>query len=209
MTSAVQAAPQADHTELRHVLRSGAQLGVLEAVLIGAFGLIQPRVDGIVELVVCGAILVIGIAATIALPGMWTKARTIEGIAGAAGIGLFATFIYLLIDVSILQPLGVYTNRWLQIGGGSNWWYHPVWWMTGTFLPWFGAWVLANQTERNGSPNPGFLVIGTLGLAAVIMAGATLLKVPGAAFGLGTFGVSVLPALAVLVAVTAAGARRR
>ena len=89
MTSAVQATPAADHTELRHVLRAGAQLGVLQSVLIGAFGLIQPRVDGAIELVVCGAILVIGIAATIALPGIWTRARTIEGISAAAGIGLW------------------------------------------------------------------------------------------------------------------------
>jgi len=208
MTSAVQATPATDHTELRHVLRAGAQLGVLQSVLIGAFGLIQPRVEGAIELVVCGAILVIGIAATIALPGIWTRARTIEGISGAAGIGLFATFVYLLIDVALFQPLGVYTNRWLEIGGGSNWWYHPVWWMVGTYLPWMGAWVLANQTAKTGAQNPGALVIGTLVIAAVIMAAAAALGFPGAAFGLGTFSVAVMPALAVLVAVTSMGARR-
>lgn len=208
MTSAVQAANQADHTELRSVLRAGARLGVLQSVLIAAFGLIQPRVDGVVELAVCGAILVVGIAATIALPGLWTRARTIEGIAGAAGIGLFATVVYLVIDVAALQPLGVYTNRWLEIGGGSNWWYHPVWWMVGTYMPWLGAWVLANQTARAGAPNPVVLVAGTLVLAAVIMAAAAFLGFPGAGFGLGTYAVSVLPAQALLVVVTSMGARQ-
>ena len=83
------------------------------------------------------------------LPGIWTRARTIEGIAGAAGIGLGAAFVFLLVDVVLLQNIGTYTNRWWQIGG-SNWWYHPIWWMVGTFLPWLGAWILANQAERNG-----------------------------------------------------------
>ena len=42
----------------------------------------------------------------------------------------------------------------------------------------------------------------------LIMAGATVAKFPGAAFGLGTFGVAVLPALAIMVAVTSVGVRR-
>lgn len=207
MTSAV-ATGSADHTELSHVLRSGVQLGVLQTVLIATFGLLQPRLAGSLELLVLGAILIVGIGATIALPGSWTKARTIEGIAGAAGIGLFATVVYLLADVAILQPIGVYTNRWLEIGGGSNWWYHPVWWMVGTYMPWMGAWVLANQTAKSGTPNPLMLVGGTVVLAGVVMAAATALKFPGASFGLGTFAVAVLPALALLVVVTSLGARR-
>ena len=192
MTSAV-ATSSADHTDLPHVLRSGLQLGVLQAVLIGAFGLLQQRLSGSVEPILLGAILVAGIAATIALPGSWTKARTIEGIAGAAGIGLAATVVYLLIDVAILQPVGVYTNRWLEIGGGSNWWYHPVWWMVGTFMPWMGAWVLANQAAKSGAPSPMALVAGTLVLAAVLMAVAATIKVPGAGYGMGSFAVAVLP----------------
>ena len=207
MTAAV-ATSSPDHTELPHVLRSGAQLGVLQAVLIGAFGLLQPRLAGPIELIVLGAILIVGVAATIAMPGVWTRARTIEGIAGAAGIGLCATVVYLLIDVAILQPAGIYTNRWLAIGGGSNWWYHPVWWMAGTYLPWMGAWVLANQAAKSGTPNPVVLVGGTIVLALVVMAAAATLKFPGASFGLGTFGVSVLPALALLVLVSSFGARR-
>ncbi len=207
MTAAV-ATSSADHTELPHVLRSGVQLGILQAVLIGAFGLLQPRLTGSLELIVLGLILIVGIAATIALPGLWTNARTIEGIAGAAGIGLCAAVVYLLIDVAILQPIGVYTSRWLAIGGGSNWWYHPVWWMAGTYLPWMGAWVLANQAAKSGAPNPVALVGGTVVVSAVLMAAAATFKVPGASFGLGTFGVAVLPAMAIQVLVSSFGARR-
>ena len=206
-TPAVPTSPT-DHTELPHVLRSGVQLGILQAVLVAAFGLLQPRLAGSAELVVLGLILVVGLGATIALPGTWTKARTIEGIAGAAGIGLLAAVAFLLADVAILQPIGVYTNRWREIGGGSNWWYHPVWWMAGTFLPWMGAWVLANQAAKSGTPNPAALVGGTVVLAVVVMSAAATLNFPGASFGLGTFAVAVLPALALLVLVSSFGARR-
>ena len=76
-----------------------------------------------------------------------------------------------------------------QIGGGSNWWYHPVWWMVGTFLPWMGAWILANQPTRNGR-------ISVAGRAsaprsrspcwsAVV---AVLIGFPGARWNLPTFG---------------------
>ena len=94
-------------------------------------------------------ILLVGPRAGDAPAGHLDPARTIEGIAGAAGIGLGAAFVFLLLDVVLLQNIGTYTNRWWQIGG-SNWWYHPIWWMVGTFLPWFGAWILANQAARNG-----------------------------------------------------------
>lgn len=208
MTSAVQATPAADHTELRHVLRSGVQLGVLQSVLIGAFAFLQPRIEGTTELAVLGLILVIGVAATIVLPGTWTRARSIEGISGAAGIGLAATIVFLAVDVTVFQPAGFWTNRWLQIGGGSNWWYHPIWWMVGTYMPWMGAWVLSNQAAKSGATNPGALVGGTVVLALIVMAAATALKFPGAAFGLGTFGVAILPALAIMAAATSVGVRR-
>jgi hypothetical protein len=178
-------------------------------VLIAAFGLLQPRIAGAVELVVCGAILFIGIAATIVLPGQWTRARTIEGIAGAAGIGFAAAIVFLIVDVVLFQPIHLYTNRWLEIGGGSNWWYHPVWWMVGTYLTWMGAWIQANQLARNGRASPVALVLGTAILAAVCLAIGVLLGVPNTRWGLGGFAVATLPALALYTLLTSLGARRR
>jgi hypothetical protein len=167
------------------------------------------RLDGPVELVVCGLILLIGVAATIVLPGQWTHARTIEGIAGAAGIGLAAAFVFLIVDVAVFQPVHLYSNRWLEIGGGSNWWYHPVWWMVGTYLTCQGAWVQANQAAKSGSASPVGLVLGTVLLAAVWLGVAILLGVPHAAWGLGGFAVAVLPALALYTAISALGVPRR
>jgi hypothetical protein len=211
MTSALTLDARHDRTHLPHVLRAGIILGVLQTVLIAVFAFLQPRLAGPLELVVLGLVLVVGVAATIVLPGRWTEARTVEGISGAAGIGLMATVVFLVLDsiAQIILPSGLFTNRWLALGGGSNWWYHPVWWMVGTYLAWLGAWIQANQAAKSGEASPIMLVVGTLLLAAVVMAVATVLGFPGARFGLGTFGVAVLPALAVMTGLSLIGVPRR
>lgn len=209
MTSAMAVHATHDQTDLPNILRSGIKLGVLQCILIALFGALQPRLEGPVELVVCGLILLIGIAATIVLPGQWTQARTIEGIAGAAGIGFAAAIVFLVVDVALFQWIGLYTNRWLEIGGGSNWWYHPVWWMVGTYLTWMGGFIQANQAAKGGEPNPVMLVLGTFVLAAAFLAIGVLIGVPYARFGLGGFAVAVLPALALYTALSAFGTRGR
>jgi hypothetical protein len=211
MTSAMTLDARHDRTHLPHVVRAGTILGVLQTVLIAVFAFLQPRLAGPLELVVLGLILVAGVGATIVLPGRWTEARTIEGVAGAAGIGLIATVVFLVLDsiAQIILPSGLFTNRWLAIGGGSNWWYHPVWWMVGTYLAWLGAWIQANQAAKSGEGSPAMLIVGTLAVAAIVMAAATVLGFPGARFGLGTFGVAVLPALAIMTVLSLIGVPRR
>ena len=208
MTSALAMDSAVDQTDLPNILRSGVKLGVLQCVLIAAFAYLQPRLAGVTELVVCGLILLVGIAVTLVLPGWWTRARTIEGIAGAAGIGFAAAIVFLVIDVAVFQPLHLFTNRWLEIGGGSNWWYHPVWWMVGTYLTWMGGWIQANQAAKNGSASPLALVVVSLLLAAVCLFIGILLGVPHAAWGLGGLAVALLPALALYTAATSFGGRR-
>jgi hypothetical protein len=209
MTAAVPMRATQDRTDLPTLIRGGVQLGLLESALVAAFAVLQVRLEGAAELVVCGAILLIGVAAIIVLPGRWTRAGTIEGIAGAAGIGLAAAWVFLVVDVALFQPIHLYTNRWLEIGGGSNWWYHPVWWMVGTYVPWQGAWIQANQAARSGEASPIALVAGTVVLAAVCLGIAVVLGVPNARWGLGGFGVAVLPALALYTAISALGVPRR
>lgn len=198
-----------DRTDLANILRSGVALGLLQSVLIAAFGFIQVRVAGTVELVVCGLILLLGIALTITLPGLWTRARTLEGIAGAAGIGFASAIVFLIVDVAVFQPLGLWSSRWLAIGGGLNWWYHPVWWMVGTYLPTMGAWVLANQTRKNGQPSPFSLVIFTFVLSAILLLIGTVIGFPGAHWGMGAFAVSIIPGLIALVVFSGIGPDRR
>ncbi len=209
MTSALSMNASRDQTDLPTVLRGGLMLGLFYSVLVAIFGFLQVRLEGPIELVVCGIILLIGLGALIVLPGLWTRARTIEGIAGAAGIGLASVFVFLVVDVALLQPLGLYTNRWLEIGGGSNWWYHPVWWMVCTYVCWMGAWIQANQAAKSGAASPALLVIGTFVLGLGVLAIAVVIGVPRAGWNLGSFAVAVLPALALYTLISSFGVKRR
>lgn len=207
MTSAVQTASTADQTDVPSVVRSGIILGLLQSVLVFAFSLASRFLEGTPELAVRSVIVLAGLAATTLLPGLATRARTIEGIAGAAGIGLSAAGVFLLVDSLLLQHIGTYTNRWLAIGGGSNWWYHPVWWMAGTYLSWMGAWALAHQAERGGA-NPVTVMLLALVFTAVAGAFGVVIGVPHAAWTLGTFAVAFLAGITLTVLVTGLGGKR-
>ena len=208
MSSTTELKGEYDLTGVPMIVQGAVKLGLLESIVVLLFALASRFLAGVLELIVCGIILIAGVAAVTLLPGLWTRARTIEGIAGAAGIGLAATGVFLLIDVTLLQNIGTYTNRWYQIGGGSNWWYHPVWWMVGTFLPWLGAWILANQASRRGEPLP-LVAFGVAAAAAVVLGIlAVLAGFPGAHWGLATFGLAFLPGLVLATVLSATGKRR-
>jgi hypothetical protein len=206
MSTAVHPRAGADQTDIPGIVRASVKLGILESIFVVVIGLASIYLEGVAETAVLGALVLAGVLLVTLLPGIWTKAETIEGIAGAAGIGLAAAWIFLVVDVAVLQPIGLYTNRWLAIGGGSNWWYHPVWWMVGTFLPWCGAWQLANQAAR-GTTNPAVVAVTSLAFTAVCGVGAVILHFPGAGWNLGTFGVAFLPGLALATLVSVLGAR--
>lgn len=208
MTSVAETRGDYDVTALSYVLRNALILGVLTTVVVVAMSFITRLMGGILETVVGGIVLLAGIALVTVLPGIWTRARTIEGIAGAAGIGLAATVVFLIIDSALLQPLGLYTNRWREVGGGSNWWYHPVWWMVGTFLPWMGALILANRAARGRSVSMAGVMVPALALTAVCAVIAVLAGFPRANWSLSTFGIAFLPGLALAAALSAVGARR-
>lgn len=208
MTSSVQAKDEYDVTNVPMIVQGSIKLGLLTSILVLSFSVSTRFLDGLLETVVGAVILVLGLAAVTMLPGLWTRARTVEGIAGAAGIGLGAATVYLLVDVMLLQNIGTYSHRWYAIGGGSNWWYHPVWWMVGTFLPWMGAWIVANQTEREGRPSALPALAWALALTIGVALAAVLLGFPGARWNLATFGVAFLPGL-VLATILSAWVRRR
>jgi hypothetical protein len=207
MHPAVELQGDYDVTDVPSIVRGATILGLLEAVFVLLLSLASRHLEGPLETIVLALILIPGLAAVTFLPGIWTRPRTIEGIAGAAGIGLAASGIFLLLDVALLQNIGTYTNRWVEIGR-SNWWYHPIWWMVGTFLPWMGAWILANQTSRTGRVS----LLGAFGTAVVFSIIAAVLAVmigfPGAHWNLPTFGVAFLPGLALATGFSAMGSQR-
>jgi hypothetical protein len=207
MASAAELHGDHDLTDVPSIARGAVLLGLFETVAVLLISLASRFLAGPVETVVLAVLLLLGLAPVTLLPGIWTRARTIEGIAGAAGIGLGAAVVFLLLDVALLQHIGTYTNRWWQIGG-SNWWYHPIWWMVGTFLPWFGAWILANQVERNGRISVPAAFGTAIAFALLVGVVAVLIGFPGARWNLPTFGVAFLPGLALATALSALGGRR-
>ncbi len=208
MATAVPLGSTTDTTDLPIILRGAAILGVVQAVAVFAVSVINKALTGTADAALTGAVVAVGAALTIVLPGLWTRARTIEGISGAAAIGLGATVMFLILDVAILQPLGTYTNRWREIGGHSNWWYHPVWWMVGCYLAWMGAFIMANQAAKRGTASIG----GLLGLVVVLTAAcgaiAAVVGFPGAGWNVPTFAVAVLPALALGTGLSSLGTAR-
>ena len=207
MSSAVELERDIDRTDVPYIVRGAVKIGLITAIAVLLYSLVSRFTNGVVESALKVFIIAAGTYLVTFLPGQWTRARTIEGIAGAAGIGLAGTVVYLLIDVTLLQNIGTYTNRWRQIGGGSNWWYHPVWWMVGTFLPWMGAFMIANQAARGGVAvlrAAAIVTVATLVLGAL----AVVLHVPYAEWSVPTFGVAIIPALAIATAITGLGSRR-
>lgn len=209
MSVAVHPRAGADQTDLPYVLRAAVKLGVIESVAVLVIGLVARYVDGVAEQGLLLVLVTLAVLAVIFLPGIWTRAQSIEGISGAAGIGLAATVVFLIVDVALFQPFGLYTHRWRDIGGGSNWWYHPVWWMVGTYLPWLGAWTLANQAARGRTPSLAAAAVPVVAFTAVLTVVAVILHVPGAGWNVGTFGVAFLPGLALATVVSVLGARRK
>ena len=208
MTSTAQMRGEYDVTHVPAIVQGAVLLGLLESVLVLLFSVASRFLEPPLELVAGGIILLVGLAGVTMLPGTWTRARTVEGIAGAAGVGLAAAAVFLLIDVILLQNIGTYSHRWHAVGGGSNWWYHPVWWMVGAFLPWMGAWILANQTEKNGQPSAVAGLVTAFAFTVVVAVLAVVLGFPGARWSLATFAIAFLPGLALATILSAIGKRR-
>jgi hypothetical protein len=198
-----------DATGVSIILRGSIVLGVVQAVCVFLVSLINKAMTGTADAALTGVVVAVGSIVTMFYPAMLTRPRTIEGIAGAAGIGLGAALAFLVVDVALLQPLGTYTNRWYEVGGGSNWWYHPTWWMVGCYLSWLGAWIFANQANKTGAPSlPGAVALVAI-LTAVVGAAAAALHFPGASFNVPTFAVAVLPALTLGTWISGFGASPR
>jgi hypothetical protein len=195
--SATVAPAASDRSDFRTVTVGGAKLGVATAIAVVAFLAalrLVPIAGGLRGGVLVLIVLAAGLAAAF-LPAEWTAARSTEGIAGAAAVGLVGTVVFSAIDIVLLRPFKAYPWTWDAIGGGSTWWYLPIWWMLGTFLAWMGGIVTAASGEVTLARRALPAVAGTIIVAAIgRLAGVpvALPVVTGAAFTL------VLAALALV-----------
>lgn len=166
MTSAVE--PAAERADVRTIVGGGLKLGVITAVGVAVFAFISRGVTGTVETVVQSVLVLLGGVVFSYLPAYWVRPRNADGIAWAALLGLLGALTFTVIDTAVLRPLGVYHWTWDQVGGGSGFWYIPVWWIGSALLAWLGAWVYTALGEKGTSL---LAVAGqTLGVALVVFA---------------------------------------
>jgi hypothetical protein len=204
MTAAVQ--PTTDRSEVRTILVGGIQLGILTTVGVVAFALLSRALSGSTEVVVQSVLILLGGVAFGYVPSLSIRPRTVDGIAWAAMVGLLGALVFTVLDTAILRPANLYHWTWDRIGGGSGFWYVPVWWMGSAVLAWFGAWIVANVARGGREPRPlgiGLLTAGFAVLLFGIGVAVRLLPFHSAAVAL-AFGV----ALALHVALAAGTSRR-
>lgn len=171
-----------DRSEFRHVLFSGTIVGFVTAASVILY-LVVARLlpEGLVASVLETIIVLAAAVLATFLPSFFATSRTVQGVAGAAAIGLWGTIVFMAVDIILLRPFKAYPWTWDAVGGGSTWWYLPVWWMLGTFLAWMGGIVTAGRAARGGSTAIVSLAIAPLGGGL------------GGALGLGLGGVTALP----------------
>jgi hypothetical protein len=157
-----------DRSDFRHVVASGAKVGVITGVAVVVYLLVSRFLPYGLLREIIQAIVVLAFAVPIAfLPGAFVGARQTEGVAGAAAVGLLGTVFFMPIDIIILRPLKAYPWTWDAVGGGSTWWYLAIWWMLGTFTAWLGALVTAQRYDR-GTPTIASLALLPVGIGALV-----------------------------------------
>ena len=195
-TSAV---PTTDRSDFRNVLTGGTLVGVMTGIGVVAFVAISRLLPpGAVRDILESVLVLAGAVAVSLLPGQRAVSRTTEGVAGAAAIGLWGTVVFMAIDIVLLRPFKAYPWTWDAIGGGSSWWYLPIWWMLGTFLAWMGGWLTAARNARGAATLAQMAVPVVIGAVVLTAAGKVLgCPVPLAALTGAAYTVT-LTALAVL-----------
>jgi hypothetical protein len=138
-----------DRSEFRYILASGTKVGLVTGVSVVVFLLLSRLLPAGMTRTVLESVVVLGAGVCVSLlPGQLVGARGTEGVAGAAAVGLWGTVVFMAFDIVLLRPFKAYPWTWDAIGGGSTWWYLPIWWMLGTFLAWMGGMLTAGRNAR-------------------------------------------------------------
>lgn len=164
-----------DRSDFRHILVSGTRAGAAVGVAVIVYVLVSRIVPAGIGQALLQSVVVLAVAVTASLlPAQWTSARNTQGIAAAAAVGLWGTIVFMAIDIILLRPLKAYPWTWDAVGGGSTWWYLPIWWMLGTFAAWMGGMYTAGRAARGGPTSLVALATPLLGGAVGITIGVQL-----------------------------------
>lgn len=166
MTSAVQETSTV-RSDVRTIVGGGIKLGLITSVGVVVFALLSREVSGAAETTIQSILVLAGGVVFSHLPAIWVRPRDVDSIAWAALVGLLGAVAFTVVDTAILRPLHLYHWTWDQIGGGSGFWYVPVWWMGSAVLAWLGAWGYS-IVARSGDVNLRAMIGRTVGIALIL-----------------------------------------
>jgi hypothetical protein len=166
MTTAAQSAIPAQFC-VRTIVAGGVKLGLMTSVGVVAFALAPRATAGTAETIIQSLLVLAGGVVFSYGAAMWLQPRDVDSIAWTSLVGLLGALTFTLVDTVILRPFNVYHWSWDQIGGGSGFWYIPVWWMGATVLAWLGAWIYSAESTR-GPVNPS-VVAGKTVIGSVVL----------------------------------------
>src|SRR5437870_9212967 len=103
---------ESDRSDFRTVMLGGTKLGLVTAVAVVAFLAVSRQVTAHVPQRALETLIVLAAGAAVSfLPAQWAVARNVEGIAGAAAMGLWGTVVFMAFDIVVLRPLKAYPDR--------------------------------------------------------------------------------------------------
>jgi hypothetical protein len=195
-----------ERRDVRTILGNGIALGILTALGVTVFSLLSRALSGTGEVIVQSLIVLAGGAIATYFPARAVRPHGVEAIGWAGFIGVIGAWTFTVLDIVVLRPLGLYSWRWDAIGGGSGWWYIPVWWMAQATLACLGGMIYVSRVGDRDEANPAGLAVQAIGLAIVVLAITSLTRVTPftAAAAALAFGIAVV----VQVPMTAALSRR-
>lgn len=175
MTSVAQVS-DIERNDVKTIVFGGFKLGIVTSVGVVVFALLSRSMAGLAETVMQSVLILAGGIVVSFVPALWVRTRTMDGVGWAAMLGLMGALFFTVVDTAILRPIDLYHWTWDEIGGGSGFWYIPVWWMGSAFLATLGALIVrsANDGEENAPVAPLLvrpLILGTVLFAALTIGG--------------------------------------
>lgn len=147
MTSAA-AVSEVERSDAGTLVIGGLKLGVITTVGVVIFALASRSMGGIAETVVQSILIIAGGLVFSIMPALTVRCRSIDGVGWAMLMGLLGALFFTVFDVIALRPLDIYHWTWDEIGGGSGFWYIPIWWMGAAVLAALGGMIVVGDPER-------------------------------------------------------------
>src|SRR5437660_10324344 len=112
-----------DRSEFRHILFSGTIVGLITAATVIVFLVLSRLLPAGIVMSLLGALIVLagGISAAF-LPAFFATARSVQGIASAAAIGLWGPIVFMAADSIVVGPLHAMPWTWDAASGGRTRW---------------------------------------------------------------------------------------